>query len=76
VISGKPVKESVVWYGPIVMDTREELRTAFEEYQQGTFLKQENRFEFRIMGLDSKTCPAYLRIQLSHKHLERGRFYP
>ena len=38
-VSGKPVKEPVAWHGPIVMNTREELRTAFEEYQKGTFIK-------------------------------------
>jgi quercetin 2,3-dioxygenase len=38
-ISGKPIGEPVAWYGPIVMNTNEELRIAFEEYQQGTFLK-------------------------------------
>jgi quercetin 2,3-dioxygenase len=38
-ISGQPIKEPVAWYGPIVMNTREELQTAFEEYQNGTFLK-------------------------------------
>jgi redox-sensitive bicupin YhaK (pirin superfamily) len=38
-ISGKPIGEPVAWYGPIVMNTREELRTAFDEYQRGTFLK-------------------------------------
>jgi redox-sensitive bicupin YhaK (pirin superfamily) len=38
-ISGKPIKEPVAWYGPIVMNTRDELRIAFEEYEQGTFLK-------------------------------------
>lgn len=38
-ISGKPIKEPVAWYGPIVMNTREELRIAFDEYQNGTFLK-------------------------------------
>jgi hypothetical protein len=38
-ISGKPIGEPVAWYGPIVMNTREELRVAFEEYQQGTFIK-------------------------------------
>jgi len=38
-ISGKPLGEPVAWYGPIVMNTQEELRLAFEEYQQGTFLK-------------------------------------
>jgi hypothetical protein len=39
-ISGKPIKEPVAWYGPIVMNTQEELRLAFEEYEKGTFLKQ------------------------------------
>jgi len=38
-ISGKPIRESVAWYGPIVMNTQEELSIAFEEYQSGTFLK-------------------------------------
>lgn len=38
-ISGKPIKEPVAWYGPIVMNTREELRVAFEEYRNGTFIK-------------------------------------
>jgi redox-sensitive bicupin YhaK (pirin superfamily) len=38
-ISGKPIGEPVAWYGPIVMNTHEELQTAFEEYDQGTFIK-------------------------------------
>ncbi len=38
-ISGKPIGEPVAWYGPIVMNTKEELRIAFEEYQNGTFIK-------------------------------------
>jgi redox-sensitive bicupin YhaK (pirin superfamily) len=38
-ISGKPINEPVAWYGPIVMNTRDELRTAFEEFNQGTFIK-------------------------------------
>jgi len=38
-ISGKPIKEPVAWYGPIVMNTQQELRLAFEEYQNGTFIK-------------------------------------
>jgi len=38
-ISGKPLGEPVAWYGPIVMNTQEELRIAFEEYQKGTFIK-------------------------------------
>ena len=39
-ISGKPLGEPVAWYGPIVMNTQEELQLAFEEYRAGTFLKQ------------------------------------
>ena len=38
-ISGKPLGEPVAWYGPIVMNSREELRVAFEEYEKGTFIK-------------------------------------
>jgi redox-sensitive bicupin YhaK (pirin superfamily) len=38
-ISGKPIGEPVAWYGPIVMNTEEELRTAFDEYRDGTFIK-------------------------------------
>jgi redox-sensitive bicupin YhaK (pirin superfamily) len=38
-VSGKPLNEPVAWYGPIVMNTQEELKIAFEEYQQGTFVK-------------------------------------
>lgn len=38
-ISGKPLFEPVAWYGPIVMNTQEELRIAFEEYEKGTFIK-------------------------------------
>jgi quercetin 2,3-dioxygenase len=39
-VSGKPLNEPVAWYGPIVMNTQEELQTAFEEYRQGTFIKR------------------------------------
>jgi redox-sensitive bicupin YhaK (pirin superfamily) len=39
-ISGKPLKEPVAWYGPIVMNTQEELIKAFKELQDGTFLKK------------------------------------
>jgi redox-sensitive bicupin YhaK (pirin superfamily) len=40
-ISGKPLKEPVAWRGPIVMNTDEELRIAFQEYQNGTFIKHQ-----------------------------------
>jgi redox-sensitive bicupin YhaK (pirin superfamily) len=39
-ISGKPIGEPVAWYGPIVMNTQEELRIAFEEYENGTFIRR------------------------------------
>lgn len=38
-ISGKPIREPVAWRGPIVMNTRDELRQAFKEYEEGTFIK-------------------------------------
>ena len=38
-VAGKPLGEPIAWYGPIVMNTQEELRVAFEEYAQGTFAK-------------------------------------
>jgi redox-sensitive bicupin YhaK (pirin superfamily) len=38
-ISGKPLNEPVAWYGPIVMNTKEELKQAFQEYNDGTFIK-------------------------------------
>jgi len=38
-VSGRPIRESVAWYGPIVMNTQDELKRAFQEYQDGTFLK-------------------------------------
>ena len=38
-VSGKPLQEPVAWYGPIVMNTQEQLRQAFTELEQGKFLK-------------------------------------
>jgi len=38
-VSGQPIGEPVSWYGPIVMNTQEELQIAFEEYAKGTFIK-------------------------------------
>ncbi len=42
-VSGKPFGEPVAWYGPIVMNTQEELRRAFQELHDGTFLKVSGR---------------------------------
>jgi redox-sensitive bicupin YhaK (pirin superfamily) len=38
-VSGKPIEEPVAWYGPIVMNTQEQLRTAYAELRNGTFIK-------------------------------------
>ena len=40
-ISGKPIGEPVAWRGPIVMNSEEELRIAFDEYNKGTFIKHQ-----------------------------------
>jgi hypothetical protein len=39
-VSGKPLEEPVAWYGPIVMNTQSQLQKAFQELQEGTFLKK------------------------------------
>jgi quercetin 2,3-dioxygenase len=41
-VSGRPLHEPVAWYGPIVMNTQEELRQAFAELERGTFLRNKD----------------------------------
>ena len=38
-VSGKPLEEPVAWYGPIVMNTQEQLRQAISDLRAGTFIK-------------------------------------
>lgn len=38
-MSGRPLGEPIAWRGPIVMNTREELREAFEDIDRGTFIR-------------------------------------
>jgi redox-sensitive bicupin YhaK (pirin superfamily) len=38
-VSGKPIEEPVAWYGPIVMNTEEQLRQAVADLRDGTFIK-------------------------------------
>ncbi len=40
-VSGQPLGEPVAWYGPIVMNTQQELQHAFEQLEAGTFLKSD-----------------------------------
>jgi redox-sensitive bicupin YhaK (pirin superfamily) len=39
-VSGKPIEEPVAWYGPIVMNTQDQLRQAMTELQDGSFIKR------------------------------------
>lgn len=39
-VSGKPIEEPVAWYGPIVMNTKDQLRQAYAELRDGTFIKE------------------------------------
>jgi redox-sensitive bicupin YhaK (pirin superfamily) len=38
-VSGKPLKEPVAWYGPIVMNTDAEIAEAVKELRNGTFIR-------------------------------------
>jgi len=40
-VSGQPLREPVAWYGPIVMNTQDQLEEAFSELRAGTFLRAE-----------------------------------
>ena len=35
VLGGSPIGEPISWYGPFVMNTRDEIRQAIEDYQAG-----------------------------------------
>ncbi len=43
-MTGRPIREPVAWHGPIVMNTRAELAKAFEELNNGSFIKHKAAF--------------------------------
>jgi redox-sensitive bicupin YhaK (pirin superfamily) len=42
-VSGRPIDEPVAWYGPIVMNTPDELEQAYRELRNGTFIEADGR---------------------------------
>lgn len=38
-VQGKPLKEPIAWHGPVVMNTQEEIQSAFRDLQRGTFVQ-------------------------------------
>ncbi|EQD29405.1 pirin domain-containing protein, partial [mine drainage metagenome] len=44
-ISGKPLNEPIAWYGPIVMNYKQELVKAYEELESGKFIKETGNVE-------------------------------
>lgn len=41
-VSGRPLHEPVAWYGPIVMNSREEILEAARDLDRGTFIRAKN----------------------------------
>jgi quercetin 2,3-dioxygenase len=39
-VSGRPIEEPVAWYGPIVMNTQDQLRQAMADLDDGTFIQR------------------------------------
>ena len=40
-VTGKPIEEPVAWYGPIVMNTNQQLREAMADLRAGTFIRND-----------------------------------
>lgn len=38
--SGKPLREPIAWRGPVVMNSEEDLKRAFREIREGTFVRK------------------------------------
>jgi hypothetical protein len=44
IVSGRPLRESIVQYGPFVMNTREEIEQAFLDYREGKLVTEKAEF--------------------------------
>lgn len=45
--AGKKLNEKIAWQGPMVMNTQEQIQTAYSEYRQGTFLKKRAPWDYK-----------------------------
>ncbi|GAB6983241.1 pirin-like C-terminal cupin domain-containing protein [Prevotella dentasini] len=43
-MSSRPLNEPIAWYGPVVMNTEGEIRTAISDMNDGTFIKQATKY--------------------------------
>lgn len=41
-IAERPIQEPVAWHGPIVMNTKDEIRQAMRDLQNGTFIQSQH----------------------------------
>ena len=72
-VSGKPIEEPVAWYGPIVMNTQDELRQAVAELNRGTFIKQRYAGSgFPRTRATGRTTVCHIKIRAPDGSLSRG----
>lgn len=58
-VSSTSLGEPVVWGGPIVMNTKEELKKAFDDLDQGTFYKREFHIDNRTEEAEFMNSKVY-----------------